>query len=96
MLVLRFEWDETKSRENERKHRVTFEEAETVFPDDGGVLIRDEDEGEERFVLIGTSAALRVLVVSHTYRARDEVIRLISARKASRAERRDYEQRWKR
>jgi len=96
MLVLRFEWDETKSRENERKHRVTFEEAETVFLDDGGVLIRDEDEGEERFVLIGTSAALRVLVVSHTYRARDEVIRLISARKASRAERRDYEQRWKR
>jgi uncharacterized DUF497 family protein len=75
---------------------VTFEEAETVFLDDGGVLIRDEDEGEERFVLIGTSGALRVLVVSHTYRARDEVIRLISARKANRTERRDYEQRWKR
>jgi uncharacterized protein len=96
VLVLRFEWDEAKNRENERKHRVTFEEAETVFLDDGGVLIRDEDEAEERFVLIGTSAALRVLVVSHTYRARDEVIRLISARKANRTERRDYEQRWKR
>jgi uncharacterized DUF497 family protein len=93
---LRFEWDAAKNRENERKHRVTFEEAETVFLDDGGVLIRDEDEGEERFVLIGTSGALRVLVVSHTYRARDEVIRLISARKANRTERRDYEQRWKR
>ena len=52
--------------------------------------------GEERFVLIGTSAALRVLVLSHTYRARNEVIRLISARRANRTERRDYEQRWKR
>jgi uncharacterized DUF497 family protein len=96
MRVLRFEWDEAKNEENERKHRVAFEEAETVFLDDLGVLIRDGDEGEERFVLIGTSAALRVLVVSHTYRARDEVIRLISARKANRTERRDYEQRWKR
>jgi uncharacterized DUF497 family protein len=56
-----------------------FEQAETVFLDDWGVLIRDEGAGEERFVLIGTSAALRVLVVSHTYRARGEVIRLISA-----------------
>jgi uncharacterized DUF497 family protein len=95
MPVLRFEWDEAKNRENQRKHRVTFEEAETVFLDDWGVLIRDEEEGEDRFVLIGTSAALRVLVVSHTYRARDEVIRVISARKANRTERRDYEQRWK-
>jgi len=94
--VLRFEWDEAKDRENKRKHRVSFEEAETVFLDDWGVLIEDEEEGEERFVLIGTSAALRVLVVSHTYRARDQVIRLISARKANRTERRDYEQRWKR
>ena len=96
MPVLRFEWDEKKNRENQRKHRVTFEEAETVFLDDWGVLIRDEEEREERFVLIGTSAALRVLVVSHTYRARDEAIRLISARRANRTERRDYEQRWKR
>ena len=96
MRVLRFEWDAAKSRENERKHRVTFEEAETAFLDDWGVLIRDAEEGEERFVLIGTSAALRVLVVSHTYRARDELIRLISARRASRTERKDYDQRWKR
>jgi uncharacterized DUF497 family protein len=94
--VLRFEWDGAKNRENQRKHRVSFEEAETVFLDDWGALIRDEEEGEERFVLIGTSATLRVLVVSHTCRARDEVIRLISARRANRTERRDYEQRWKR
>ena len=96
MLVLRFEWNDAKDRENKRKHRVSFEEAETAFLDDWGVLIEDEEEGEERFVLIGMSAAFRVLVVSHTDRARDQVIRLISARKANRAERRDYEKRWKR
>lgn len=97
-IVLRFEWDEAKNAENKRKHRVSFEEAKTAFYDDWGVLIEDEDEDEteERFVLIGTSAALRVLVVSHCYRARDQVIRLISARRANRSERRAYEQRWKR
>jgi len=94
--MLRFEWDEAKNRENKRKHRISFEEAETVFLDDWGVLIEDdEEEGEERFVLIGTSAALRVLVVSHTYRARDQVIRIISARRANRSERSDYERRGK-
>ena len=91
--MLRFEWDDAKNRENKRKHRVSFEEAETVFLDDWGVLIEDE---EQRFVLVGTSAALRVLVVCHTYRARDQVIRIISARRANRAERRDYERRWRR
>ena len=96
MPVLRFEWNEAKSRENKRKHRVSFEEAETIFLDDWGVLIEDEEGGEERFVLIGMSAGLRVLVVSHTYRARDQVIRLISARKANPTERRDHEQRCKR
>lgn len=94
--MLRFEWDEAKNRDNKRKHGISFEEAETVFFDDWGVLIEDEDEGEDRFVLVGTSAAVRVLVVSHTYRARDQVIRLISARRANRSERQDYERRWKR
>ena len=95
--MLRFEWDETKSRENLRKHRVSFEEAETVFYDERGVLIDDdEEENEERLVLIGLSARLRVLVVCHTYRRKAQVIRLISARRANRAERSDYERRWKR
>jgi uncharacterized DUF497 family protein len=94
--MLRFEWDDAKNRENRRKHRVSFEEAETVFFDDRGVLIEDSEDQEERFVLIGTSAAVRVLVVSHTYRARDQVIRLISARRANRTERTDYERRWRR
>jgi hypothetical protein len=94
--VLWFEWDEEKNLENLRKHRVRFEEAKTVFYDERGVLIRDEDAPrEERLVLIGLSAALRVLVVCHTYRRKDQVIRLISARKANRAERADYERRWK-
>ena len=96
--MLRFEWDRAKSAANKQKHAVSFEEAETVFFDDWGVLIEDgHDRDEEpRFVLIGTSAALRVLVVSHCYRARDQVIRLISARRADRSERKTYETRWKR
>ena len=95
--MLRFEWDEAKSRENLRKHRVSFEEAETVFYDERGVLIDDDDpSSEERLVLVGSSARLRVLVVCHTYRRRDQVIRLISARRATRAERSEYERRWKR
>jgi uncharacterized DUF497 family protein len=93
--VLRFEWDEAKNRDNKRKRNVSLEEAQTVFLDDWAVLIEDDEDEEERFVLIGTSAAMRVLVVSHTYRARDQVIRLISARKANRSERRDYDMRWK-
>jgi uncharacterized DUF497 family protein len=94
--MLRFEWDEAKNRANKRKHRVSFEEAETVFLDDWGVLIEDDEDEEERFVLIGTSGAMRVLVVCHTYRTRGRVIRLISARRANRTERRQYERRWKR
>ena len=95
--MLRFEWDETKNTKNKRKHRVSFEEAQTVFYDERAVLIEDEDQAdEERFLLLGLSATLRVLVVCHCYRARDEVIRLISARRANRTERRDYETRWRR
>lgn len=95
--VLRFEWDEGKNATNKRKHGVSFEEAQTVFYDERGILIEDEDESdEERFVLLGQSATLRTLVVCHCYRRRDQVIRLISARKATRGERRDYEDRWRR
>ncbi len=93
--MLRFEWDDRKAEENKRKHRVSFQEAQTAFYDEHGVLIKDEDELDERFVLIGLSANLRVLVVSHCYRAKDQVIRLISARKATPSERKDYEKRWK-
>ncbi len=98
MADLRFEWDEAKNRSNQRKHRVSFEEAQTVFYDDWAILVEDEDanEPEERFVLLGMSAGLRTLVVCHCYRESDETIRIISARRADRQERRDYETRWKR
>jgi uncharacterized DUF497 family protein len=97
MSELRFEWDERKNRENQRKHGVSFEEARTVFFDEGALLIADPDhsESEERFVLLGLSSALRNLVVCHCYRSEAGAIRLISARKANRAERKKYEGRWR-
>ena len=95
MPELRFEWDRTKARENARKHGVTFEEAQTVFTDEFGVLIGDPDHSldEDRFVLLGMSAGLRTLVVVHCYRRSEEVIRIISARRASRGEGETYRQR---
>jgi uncharacterized DUF497 family protein len=96
MAGLRFEWDERKSVANVRKHGISFEEAETVFADERALLLDDPShlEDEDRFVLIGLSAALRSLVVCHCYREADEVIRLISARKATRIEREQYSRRW--
>lgn len=96
MSELQFEWDERKSRENELKHGVSFQEAQTAFSDDNALLISDPDhsDGEERFLLLGLSSALRNLVVCHCYRRSGDVIRIISARKANRTERNRYEQRW--
>jgi uncharacterized DUF497 family protein len=95
---LRFAWDEAKNRENQRRHGVSFEEAESVFYDERALLIEDPDDarGEDRFVLLGLSDRLRTLLVCHCYREEDSVIRMISARKAGRAERADYERRWRR
>jgi hypothetical protein len=96
---LRFEWDARKDAENRRKHGVSFLEAETVFYDDRALLTEDDggdEHGEERFVLLGLSAGLRTLLVCHAYRASDSVIRIISARKANRGERGQYERRWRR
>ena len=98
MAELRFDWDPKKNRENQRDHKISFEEAETVFADEYGLLLADPDhsEDEDRFILLGLSARLRLLVVCHTYRAEDEVIRLISARKVDRTERAQYSGRWRR
>jgi hypothetical protein len=95
---LRFEWDEAKNTENRRKHGISFEEAQSVFYDDRALLIEDPDDvqTEERFLLLGLSEALRTLLVCHCYRHRDAVIRIISARKADRSERAEYERRWRR
>jgi uncharacterized DUF497 family protein len=90
---LRFEWDESKSLSNLRKHGVSFKEAQTVFADELGLLIHDPDHSdqEDRFVLLGLSSILRTLVVCHCYRD-DDLIRIISARKADRHERALYSQ----
>jgi len=96
MSELRFEWDPKKARENKRRHGVSFEEAQTVFTDDFAILIDDPDHSdqEDRFLLLGLSANLRTLVVSHTCRKAEDLIRIISARKATRREREAYNRRW--
>jgi len=93
---LRIEWDAAKNRENVRQHRVAFEEAATAFSDGRALLLADPDHSEEeaRFVLLGLSTTLRLLVVCHCYRAEDEVIRIISARKATKPEAAAYAERW--
>ena len=93
MGPLRFEWSAAKAAANLRKHGVSFEEAETAFADDRARVIDDPDHSadEARFILLGLSAALRVLVVVHCYLEPDDVIRLISARKATRSERAQYD-----
>jgi uncharacterized protein len=92
MSEITFSWDDRKERENRRKHGVAFAEAVTVFADEGARLIHDPEhsQDEDRFVLLGFSAHLRVLVVIHAYRQDDNEIRIISARKASRKERKQY------
>jgi uncharacterized protein len=92
---LRFEWDERKAAANRRKHGLSFEEVRTVFFDENALLRADEDHSDEedRFVLLGLSVQLRTLVVCHCYRDQEEVIRIISARKANAFERRQYEDR---
>ncbi len=98
MTELRFEWDEAKNAENKRKHGVSFAEAQSVFYDDRALLIEDPDgtDDDERFLLLGLSEVLRTLLVCHCYRQADAVIRIISARKADRSERAEYEKRWRR
>jgi uncharacterized DUF497 family protein len=97
MADLRFEWDPKKAAENHRKHGIAFEEAHSVFVDEHALLLDDPDHSthDDRFVLLGLSAAMRVLVVVHGYRESEGVIRLISARKATRTERAHYLERWR-
>ena len=92
MSELRFEWDPSKARTNERKHGVTFEDASTAFTDEHALLIPDPDhsDAEDRFILLGLSSSIRLLVVVHVFRDEDDVIRIISARKATSSESRQY------
>jgi uncharacterized protein len=95
MADLRFEWDERKNKANQKKHGVSFEEAKTAFLDENARLVDDPDHSgeEDRFILLGLSIRLRIVVVCHSYRKEEDAIRIISARKATAAERREY-MRW--
>ena len=92
MADLRFEWDPRKSRANKVKRGVSFEEGRSAFLDENARVIPDSEHSEEedRFILLGMSIGLRLLVVCHCYRASEQVIRIISARRADPSERRDY------
>lgn len=92
MTELRFEWDEKKNRQNRQKHGVSFEEARTVFFDENAVEFYDEahSDWEDRFLLLGMSAHLGILLICHCFREQESVIRIISARKATRNEQLSY------
>lgn len=92
MSALHFEWDERKATANVKKHGVSFEEAKSAFYDERAKLIDDPDPSgeEDRFVLLGLSSVLRLLVVCHCYRGDGGVIRIISARKAAAKEMKSY------
>lgn len=88
MSIIKFEWDASKASINHKKHGVSFEEARTVFYDEHAVIIHDAEhsDDEERFVLLGISTVSRILVVIHCYKKKDKIIRIISARKATKKE----------
>ena len=94
MDAIDFSWDERKNRENLRKHGLSFEEASTAFSDENARLKHypDHSQDEDRFILLGFSAKLRLIVVSHVYRQTGQQIRIVSARKATRNERKQYGQ----
>jgi uncharacterized DUF497 family protein len=92
MENLRFTWDPNKNRTNLSKHGIAFEEAQTAFLDENAKVYFDPDhsEDEDRFILLGVSFQLRVLVVCHCFRESETLVRIISARKADRSEQKDY------
>ncbi len=92
MANISFEWDQVKNSLNKKKHGISFEEGQTVFVDENALLLHDPDHSheEDRFILLGLSSNLRILVVCHCYRKNDEVIRIISARKATHSEQKQY------
>jgi len=89
---VRFSWSDRKAAENLRKHGVSFKEAVSAFSDENARLIHDPDHSseEDRYVLLGFSSKLRLLVICHTYRRDEQEIRIISARRAANRERKQY------
>ena len=92
MNEIKFTWDEGKAKANLRKRGVSFEEASSVFADENARLKHDPEHSDEedRFIILGFSSSLRVVAVCHVYRQDDQIIRIISARKATRNERAQY------
>lgn len=90
---MRFEWDERKAIANEKKHGISFVEAETVFYDENARLLYDGEHSseEDRYILLGMSASLSLLVVCHLYKEDEETIRIFSARRANRKEQQQYQ-----
>ena len=89
---MRFQWDQSKNLANIKKHKISFDEAKTVFFDDNARLISDPEHSinEERFIILGITSKLRLLVVVHTYKENNETVRIISARKATKSESKYY------
>ncbi len=92
MAALHCEWDPAKAVANLKKHRIGFDEAKSVFADERAKLIADPEhsDDEDRFILLGLSTKLKLLVVCHCYRSKSNTIRIISARRATSAESRQY------
>ncbi len=92
MAELRFEWDPPKAAANIKKHGIGFDEAKSVFADERAKLIADPEhsDDEDRFVLLGLSTKLKLLVVCHCYRSKSNTIRIITARKTTAIESRQY------
>ena len=90
--MIRFEWDRAKAAANLKRHGVSFEEAQTIFYDDFAVQFLDEEHSseEDRFLMLGMSSEANLLLVCHCERAGGEIIRIISARKATRSESKFY------
>ena len=94
MKTIQFQWDENKNNINKRKHHISFEEAQTVFDDVEALIINDPDHSieEERFIILCFSNQAKLLIVCHCYRANDSIIRIISARRATNREAKQYEE----
>lgn len=95
-MEIKFEWDKEKADTNLKKHKISFEEAKTVFYDPNALLIADPDHSEikeDRFIIMGMSSKSKLLIVCHCYRENDEVIRIFSARKAEKSEINQYGER---
>ncbi|GAA6136164.1 BrnT family toxin [Oceaniserpentilla sp. 4NH20-0058] len=92
--MIKIEWDSAKAKSNIKKHGISFEEAQTVFFDEYAIQFYDDDSsqlGEDRFLMLGNSSEANLLLVCHCERQNGDIIRIISARKATKSERKFYE-----